>query len=296
MGMIAPLRRLWRLRSLVAVAGVVALLVGLSVAYRIHPPFSLQSRQYHVGIASAQALVDTPSSQIVDLGGGATATADIATLSARASLLASLMATSPMKDEIARSVGVAPNRLIAVPPASAVPGATTTPTAPVGSTVSLKDPRANILKTSIPELQSGQIPIIAIDTQAPDPRTAARLADEAIVVLQRHLASVAGLDNVPLRHRVVIRELGPAQASAQSRGPGKKLAIIAFLFVFVAGCGAILGLMALIGGWRQADELEREPVLDLDVPLEPEPPAFELVPDGADHRPSTHPAETWSTS
>ena len=62
-------------------------------AYRISlAPPKLESRQYHVGVASARVLVDTPDSQVVDLNPkGADA------LSSRASLLANLMASSPVK-------------------------------------------------------------------------------------------------------------------------------------------------------------------------------------------------------
>jgi len=53
------------------VAALIAVLVGLAVGYRVGFPPKLESRQYTVGIASLTALVDTPSSQVVDLGGKA---------------------------------------------------------------------------------------------------------------------------------------------------------------------------------------------------------------------------------
>src|SRR4051812_42369202 len=99
MELVAILRLLWRRRAVVAALAVVAVVVGLSAAYRIGPG-GLESRQHDVGIGSVTALVDTPSSLVVDLGGDTGA--DIGTLSARANLLASLMTSSPIKDEIAR--------------------------------------------------------------------------------------------------------------------------------------------------------------------------------------------------
>ena len=129
MELVAMLRVLWRHRLLVVVAALIAVLVGLAVAYRIGFPAKLESRRYDVGLGTVTALVDTPSSQIVDLGGKTGA--DIGTLSARASLLANLMTSSPIKDEIASRAGVAPDKLIALSPAAALPGAPPSGGAPV---------------------------------------------------------------------------------------------------------------------------------------------------------------------
>ncbi len=60
------LRELWDRRVLVAVAAAVAIALGGLTAFR--PGLPPESRQYEIGIASSRALVDTPSSQVVDLG------------------------------------------------------------------------------------------------------------------------------------------------------------------------------------------------------------------------------------
>jgi hypothetical protein len=254
MELVTILRQLWRFRLLVAGAALLATLVALSMTYRIGFPPKLESRQYEVGLGSVTALVDTPSSQVVDLGGKTGA--NIATLSARASLLASLMTSSPIKDEIARRAGVSVDKLIAAPPSSPAAGAGA-PSAVSGASVSAADPKANVLRASIPNLESGDIPIIAVDTQAPDAATAARLANASIVVLQAHLETVAGNDRVPLARRVVVRQLGQARSTTVSRGPGKILAIAAALMVFLLACASIVGVSALIRGWRSAAVMER---------------------------------------
>jgi hypothetical protein len=250
MELVGMLRVLWRHRLLVVVAALVAVLVGLGVAYRIGFPAKFESRQYNVGLGTLTALVDTPSSQVVDLGGKTGA--DIGTLAARAQLLASLMTSSPIKDEIASRAGVAPDKLIAVSPAGAAPGA-----APSGGTTAkMSDPKATILTARIPNLESGDVPIIAVSTQAPDAAAAARLANESIAVLQAHLKTVAGIDKVPDARRVVVRQLGRARAETVSRGPARLMAVAAALFVFGFGCVAILGIVALVSGWRRAADLE----------------------------------------
>jgi hypothetical protein len=246
MELVAILRELWRHRLLVIVAAVVAGLVGYAFAFK--PP-TLESRQYEVGLGSTTALVDTPSSQVVDLGGGEGETpADIRSLAARATLLASLMTSSPIKDEVAAKAGVDPERLVAVPPSGeAVGGGSGSSTAKL-----LNDPDATILKARVPTLESGEIPIVAVDTQAPDAETAEKLANESVNALKNYLQSVAGNDHVPNARRVVVTQLGPARASTQVRGPTPMIGLFAFIVVFVLGCGVIVGVRAFIEGWQRA--------------------------------------------
>jgi hypothetical protein len=258
MELVAGMRLLWRRRLLVLAAGLLALLVGLSTAYRLGlPP---QSRQYKVGIASVTALVDTPSSQVVDLGGGIGS--DVQTLSGRASLLASLMTSSPIKDEIAAKAKVAPDTLVAVPPApGGAPGSTTSSADPIGS-IKPSDRRASVLKAAIPALETSEVPIISVSTQAPDAAAAARLANDSIAVLQAYLRSVAGTDRVPAARRVVVRQLGPARSATVTRGPRKLLAVGVAAGLFAFGCALIIGVSGLVSGWRRMAELERAPAPD----------------------------------
>ena len=100
------------------------------------------------------------------------------------------------------------------------------------------------------------MPIISVETQAPDARRAAALADASVAVLKTHLASVAGLDDVPAARRVVIRQLDPASASVERRGPGPALAIVASLMIFLLACGTLLALSWLVRVWRNGPELE----------------------------------------
>ncbi|HEV2874511.1 MAG TPA: hypothetical protein VGW14_05125 [Thermoleophilaceae bacterium] len=267
MDLVAILRDLWRSRLLVITAALLALLVGVSTGYRIGLPPSLESRQHEVGIASATALVDTPSSHVADLG-GRTGT-DVATLSARASLLASLVTSSPLKGEIARRAGVPLDRLVASPPATVGPAASPAPHVS-GASIKASDPRAHVLRTDVPALESGTMPIITVDTQAPDQRQAARLANEAVSVLKAHVESVAALDRVPAARRVAVTQLGPARAATVSRGPRALYGFLIALGVFGLGCAAILGVSRLSTAWRRASDDERmatdAALLDWDAP------------------------------
>jgi hypothetical protein len=251
MELVAILRALWRFRLLVALSAIAAAITGCAMTYQLgFPP---TSRQYEIGLGSATALVDTPSSQVVDLGGDTGA--DIATLAARSTLLASLITSSPLKDEIASRAGVARDKLIAIPPSGGAVGATGTGTVS-GASVRETDREANILRAKVPTLESGDIPIIAVETQSPDAAVAAKLADASFAVLKEHLRSVAGVDRVPDARRLVVTQLGPARSAVAGRGPKPATALLAAMFVFGLGCVSILGVNALIDGWRRAAVME----------------------------------------
>jgi hypothetical protein len=220
------LQDLWRCRRLVAIFAVVAVLIGLLVAY--HPSFPAQSRARHVGEGHLQILVDTPASQVVEVE-----TDGSSSLGSRASLIANLMVAGEVKQAIARAAKLPPQRLIAISDAAVVPS---TPSA-----VRVKDPRAYLLKTSVVSNEDGvQLPIIAVDTQAPDAQSAAALANAAAAGLKEYLDARAKDTGVPDAKRLQVRSLGVAQARDVVKGPGKLLAALAAIFTFGILCGTLL--------------------------------------------------------
>jgi hypothetical protein len=106
-------------------------------------------------------------------------------------------------------------------------------------------------------MQSGVTPIIAVSTQAPDAKEAARLANEAVAALKAHLQAIAGMDRVPDVRRVVVTQLGAAQSATETRGPSRTLALLVAVVVLGLGCACIVGTAWLVGGWRRAEEMER---------------------------------------
>lgn len=227
---------LWRHRLLVRVFLAVAVLVGLLLVFR--PGWPPKSREYSVGAASAQILVDTPESQMVEV-----APKGSETLGARASLLANLMAQGEVKAAIARRAGLPADRLLTAGPGATAPtvdGATTTP-----------GPDSYVLTTGVVTNADGQaLPIIRVDTQAPDARRAAQLANAAVTGLGAYLDAKAMAQQVDYRHRLRARGLGPALAHTVAHGPGRKLALVVVFFIFVALCGALLLVTALVRTWR----------------------------------------------
>jgi hypothetical protein len=245
---VAILRQLWSRRLLVAVGLALALVIGIVMVYRVTVGFPprFESRQYKVGIASAEVLVDSPSSQVVDLSGGKVAT-DVNALTGRARLLANLMATSPLKDQIARRAGIDPRTLVASVPTLNGPAP-----APSPLTTDAKSPRANILTVSFNE----ELPIITAAAQAPNPTTAARISSAAVGELGVYLTSVAANQKVPDASKLVISPLGPARSAAVVRGPGRILAVIALVVFFALWCVGIVLCSRLARDWRQAAAAE----------------------------------------
>jgi hypothetical protein len=248
MELVTILRDLWRRRTLVACAALIAVLAGLAVGYRMSFPPRLESRKYEVGTATARILVDTPDSQVV-----AVAPKGSDTLGVRANLLASLMVDGVVKSAIARRAGIPDRELVAASSDDPKPST---------------GPRSNVLMTKVQTNTAGdELPIIEISAQSPTPAGAARLANAAIAGLRDYLDSTAALQKVPDARRLRISGLGGAQARLVVRGRTTIFAMIALIFVFVALNGMILAFDALVRGWRAAAEDERAEAEALDEEL-----------------------------
>jgi hypothetical protein len=240
---VAILRALWRRRGLVAAALLTALLVGFASAYHVSLPPRLESRSYEVGIATSRILVDTPSSQVVEVSprGGDT-------LGTRAGLIASLMIDGPVKAAIARRAGLRPDQFDGI---SESGGAGSPAVPPPG-------PRSRVLMTRVVINASGDdLPIIQIEAHAADATRAAKLAEAAVTGLRDYLNSKAAVQRVPDAKRLRVAGLGAPQARDVTRGPRRLFVLIVAIFVFVAGCGAIVVGSKLASAWRAASDEEQ---------------------------------------
>lgn len=239
MDTVTILRDLWRHRVLVAAVAVLALLSGFAVLYKVP---RLESRRYHVGVASTRILVDTPSSQVVEI-----APRGSETLGTRANLLASLMVDGVVKSAIAQRAGIKPSQLYAVNTSDAD-----------SSTPAPDDRSVSKLTTRVVTDNDGaQLPIIEVDAQARSETAAARLANAAVTGLRGYLDSKAALQRIPDAQRLQLDGLGTPQAYTAARGPTRVYALVATLLVFALGCAGVLGALALVRGWVEAVELEQ---------------------------------------
>jgi hypothetical protein len=226
------------------VAGVcvLALLAGIVIAYRISFPPKLESRRYEVGVATSRILVDTPSSQVVEV-----APKGFDTLGTRAGLIASLMVDGPIKASIARRAGVRPEQIDGLSDSAAE------------DTAAEKSPgrRSDVLMTSVVTNSSGgELPLIGIEAHAANPAAAARLAGAAVSGLRDYLNSKAALQKIPEARRLQVTGLGAPQARDVGRGPRRLFALAAAVFVLAAGCAAIVVFSSLASAWRAAAEDE----------------------------------------
>lgn len=236
---VAVLRLLWRARLLVAVGAAIALLVGTLLAFRVTfaiPP-TFESRVHSHGIAWAEVLVDSQSSQAVDLGGD-TALIDNAGLIARAGLLANLIATSPLRDQIARRAAIDPSTFLATAPSIGFDSPR-----PVGATSTTDQP--NVMNVDF----NGALPIVTITATAPAEATAARISNAAAVELDLYLSSLVTQGEIPDARQLVIKPLGPARHATVKRYSGRLTAVIAFAFLLALSCAAIVVIPRFRRGW-----------------------------------------------
>ncbi len=278
MAIFAVLRDLWRHRRLVLVGLLLATAVMLLVMFRFTFDGSpqLESRQYDVGVASTAVHIDSLSSQTVDLG-ASEVEVDVTTLAVRAKLLANLLATRPLRDDIARAAGVRPDVLITELSSTTEPDAP--PAVATDVTVDRDDPAANVVSLQTSET----VPIITVNTQAPTQRTAARLAASTVTTL-RHFLEVETAESanpIPGARQLVMRELGEPSAATTRRGPGKAQAVGVFLLLLGLWCGGVLVIAGLSRAlWQQTAEGEG-PADDRELR------ALQLPPrDGQDERPA----------
>jgi hypothetical protein len=262
------LRALWRRRAVVSVLAALSILLGLLLTH--HVRFPPESRRYEVGVAGARILIDTPRSQFIDV-----APLGAETLGQRANVLSVLMAEGDVKAAIARRAGLAPRDLVAVSESSADAKAVSSST-PSGPDIHLLTTRV------VRDSEGGQLPIIEVETQAPDAAGATRLVKAAVSGVGEYLDSKAAGEQIADRRRLKVSSVGINPGRVERRGPGLLIGLGAGILAFLFGCATILGVSALSRGWREAEASERDgraataperSGVAIDPPVEPQPPS-----------------------
>ena len=247
------LREMWReagrKRALIAFALVISTLLGMFVALR--PGLPPESRQYTVWLASADILVDTADSQVVDAKGP-----DFLSLANRTSLLGNLLGTKPLRTAIAEAAGVEPNLLVVVPPANTSTTATGETLAPTPVTTAasrkLSDSEAAVLTVST----DSSLPILRVTAQAPDASTASRLTTATTTQLEQHLHTVGAAEEIPAARKLVLRPLAAPTPAPEVRGTPRALGLLTTILVALLSCGAIVTAPMVARRWRNAESAE----------------------------------------
>jgi hypothetical protein len=247
-----------------ALAGVVAfaVFVAFLTAYSIGPS-GIHKRGSTYGTAQAQVLVDSPQSALANLK------QDTIPLATRAGVFAQFMASSAVREEIAKATGIPASKIIARGPfddPAVAPAGTEVPAAPAppeeSSSVSARPYQLTFVAQE-------ELPLVTVYAQAPTAADAKKLADGVAVGVKAHISNMQDQGQLDEKDRVVIRGLGPAQAGTVNGGSALPVMLVAFLFITLAGAGVILAV-ARFKDRDDEDEFDDELDPDGDPPVDGE--------------------------
>ena len=232
MELVAILRLLWARRILV---GVGAVLATAACAAAVAGPVATSLRPSALGIATARLFLDTPSSQLVRAAPKA-----VDTLPMRATLLADLLASEPIRARIAHRSGVPREALDVLGPSSRVEPGMPTPLATAAAAAEGARGAYQLRVYAAPDA-----PTIAIDAQAPTARAAAALVQSATTAL-RSLLPAGGRSDA-----FVLRTLAAPHAKQVPTDSRRRLvALFGALALFPLWCGGLVIAAGLAGRAR----------------------------------------------
>jgi hypothetical protein len=243
---------LWRLRGSVAVAFVFAILATGWSQYGLQlSPLSIQPRTMTMATARTQVVVDTPGSTMLDLKTG---TNNFVSLRDRAILLGNVIASSPVRDDIGRRIGIT-GGLIEI----AAPRTPERPRSIVGSVAEKKT--TDILRSNeqyrLSIQASPTVPLLDIYAESPDPKTSAGLANATVDSLQDYIDRLAVQQKTPPHDQIRLRQLGRADGAVINHGVSLRAALLVFLLTFGAGCATAVFVHRVRRDWRVAALAER---------------------------------------
>jgi hypothetical protein len=232
MEFVLSLKALWQRRLYVVPGLVLALLLALLV---------VSPGRQRVWVASAQVLTDAQISAIGNLNQG------FDPLVPRATVYANLM-TSPALVQLISQAAHIPADVIAV----TGPLGTNGQRAQHGATAVAPGGRKYTLRLDTDVTQ----PIIRITAQAPTSRSALALANGAAAGLTTYVTQFELAQAIPQRHRVDVRELGPAIESPSDSGITPLLFFPLFIGLSVVWCMLVLFASRFAHTWRNAPDNE----------------------------------------
>jgi hypothetical protein len=238
------LRELWRHKLGLVVAGLIAALATVQVVWGIglSPPH-VGNESLRMASASAEVVVDTPRSSIVDPQVDAYT---LKSLSNRALIVGNVMASLPVREYIAEQAGV--------PLAKVRVEAPLTPEQPRPLADSAHDPHITDLFKRPDEFRlsiqaTPMAPVLSLYAVAPTADEARALTTSAVEGLRTYLGTLDHSQKVPAASQVRLERLGVAQSGAIASGASWQLGTLTFLVVFALACVGILTLDRVRRGW-----------------------------------------------
>jgi hypothetical protein len=240
------LHDLWHRRLVLVLSLLIAAFAAVFSAYRISlSPPGVQPRAIGMAAASTQVLVDNPNTIVLDLNQGSY---QLQQMAQSATLLGSVMVSLPVREDIARRVGIPVGLIQTTAPA--------TPQFPqaVASPQSRKttDLLASNNQYRINIQANPTVPIVDIYTEAHSVVTAKALANAAVDGLRDYLSTFA--QDVPAKQRVRIEQLGYAEGGAVTGGLRVEVLALVFFFGFALCAAALLLIERVRRGWKISRE------------------------------------------
>lgn len=227
MELILVFRNLWRRRLLVLAGAVLAVAAGYALGPSPTPPR---------GWAAARAMLDTDHSQLVS-----PAPELAETLPWRATLAATLLGTDASRSRIASELGIPADQLTVTDLELTTPviGASL-PKAAIKSSFSTAKPYGLTLHTD------DIVPLISIAADAPDRRSAERLATAAMNVLKANTETPSNEELLGVR----VSTATPVDSVEIPAGKGRKRMVAAAVVLFGMWIAALALIPALLGAAR----------------------------------------------
>jgi hypothetical protein len=230
------LKELWRRRLLVVLSAFLAAAIAVLAVFQVSvSPPGISKRAKVEARGTISILIDSARSPIAD------ARRDVGGLSERAGVFARLMAGGNVVGQIADETGI-PVKQIDVAGPTPLPGE-----APGAGQLPQLHPYGIAIS------QSGELPIVGVETRAPTVKEALALAAAAPGAVRRVVTSIQAQQDTPATRRVEFRVLGPAQAGIVDDALGKKIAMALFVVVFLLCIFLILAVPRFRAAWRSAD-------------------------------------------
>jgi hypothetical protein len=246
------MRTLWRLKVGVVVSLALALLAATWSVEKISlSPFALTPRSLEMATATTHVLIDTQTSQLIDLRQDTYA---VDGLKNRAVLLGNVVASSAVQAKIAARAGVPVERLRIQAPLT-----TSQPAPPVDSENTRHT--TDILKSTdqyrVNIKVNPTVPMIDIYSQTPTAESAAALGNAAAGEMKDYMAEVTAQQDIPLEDQVRATQLGRAHGVIINHGVKWQTAFIVFALTLGICCASVIFLGRVWAGWRQAAFAER---------------------------------------
>jgi opacity protein-like surface antigen len=225
------LHRLWHTRKVLVPSLVAAVLAVVLSGPRVAD----------MSTASTQALVDNPSTIVLDVKQGSY---QLQQLAQSATLLGNVMVSIPLQQDIARRAGIPSSALQTTAPA--------TPQSPQALTSPNKRKTGDLFASNdqyrINVQANPTVPMLTVYTEARTAAMAKNLANASVASLRAYVAKMD--QSIPANQRVNVYQLGRAEGGTVTGGLRLQSAALVFFFAFVAASALGLGLLRVVEGWK----------------------------------------------